>query len=189
VNARLPLVPTLVVGLAVAFMVAFGFWQLGRASEKEALLARYAAAGQVAGPVDWPATAQDREQALYRPSALDCLQVLDMRDTAGRSEHGQPGWAHVARCRLPDGSVAEVALGWSQEPGAPAWSGGPVTGVVAPAGGGVRLVASPSQAGLTQLALPDPGDLPNNHLSYAMQWFFFALSAVTVYVLALRRRR
>jgi len=50
-------------------------------------------------------------------------------------------------------------------------------------------VASPSQAGLTQLALPDPGDLPNNHLSYAMQWFFFALSAVTVYVLALRRRR
>ena len=39
------------------------------------------------------------------------------------------------------------------------------------------------------LAPPDPGDLPNNHLMYAGQWFFFALTALVIYLLALRKRR
>ena len=39
------------------------------------------------------------------------------------------------------------------------------------------------------MAAPDPGDLPNNHLAYAGQWFLFALAAAVIYVLALRRRR
>jgi surfeit locus 1 family protein len=30
--------------------------------------------------------------------------------------------------------------------------------------------------------------VPNNHLSYAIQWFFFATTAVVIYVLALRKR-
>ena len=38
------------------------------------------------------------------------------------------------------------------------------------------------------LAAPDPRDLPNNHLAYAGQWFFFALTALVIYILALRRR-
>ena len=36
--------------------------------------------------------------------------------------------------------------------------------------------------------LPDPAALPNNHLAYAGQWFFFALTALMIYVVALRRR-
>ena len=43
-------------------------------------------------------------------------------------------------------------------------------------------------AGLEPLAAPDPRDLPNNHLAYAGQWFFFALTALVIYILALRRR-
>ncbi|HBM05474.1 MAG TPA: threonine synthase, partial [Erythrobacter sp.] len=43
-------------------------------------------------------------------------------------------------------------------------------------------------AGLAPLAPPDPRDLPNNHLAYAGQWFFFALTALIIYILALRRR-
>ena len=39
------------------------------------------------------------------------------------------------------------------------------------------------------MARPDPSDLPNNHLAYAGQWFFFAITAFIIYVLALRRRR
>ena len=54
---------------------------------------------------------------------------------------------------------------------------------------GPRLVADPPVAGLQPMARPDPGDLPNNHLTYAGQWFFFALTALIIYVLALRRRR
>ena len=38
---RLPIVPTLLVAIAVAVMVALGVWQLGRAEEKRALLDRY----------------------------------------------------------------------------------------------------------------------------------------------------
>jgi surfeit locus 1 family protein len=91
---------------------------------------------------------------------------------------------------LDGGGEAEVALGWSREPRATVgWSGGGVVGFVAPAGEGARLVASPPLAGLAQLAPPDPNDLPNNHLAYAGQWFFFAATALAVYWLALRRRR
>src|SRR5690606_7473679 len=120
-----------------------GLWQLGRGKEKEALLARYATAETMSGAVPWPTTAKEREQALYRRSALRCNEVLAIRETAGRSATGQPGWAHVARCRLPTGVEAEVALGLSREPGTPTWQGGEVTGFVAPAGEGVRLVAAP----------------------------------------------
>ena len=50
---RLPLLPTLVVGIAVAIMIALGIWQLQRAGEKEQLLARYRAAeGQP--PISFP---------------------------------------------------------------------------------------------------------------------------------------
>jgi surfeit locus 1 family protein len=189
VISRLPLLSTLIVAAAVLIMIALGIWQLNRAREKEALLARYATVEAISGAVAWPASAGQREQALYRRSAFNCLEVLAMRETAGRSADGQPGWAHVARCRLADGAEAEVALGWSREPDPPLWQGGEVAGFVAPARDGVRLLAAPAQGGLAQLAPPDPQDVPNNHLSYAVQWFFFAATAVVVYILALRRRR
>jgi surfeit locus 1 family protein len=41
---KLPFWPTLLVGAAVAVMVGLGIWQLQRKGEKEALIARYAAA-------------------------------------------------------------------------------------------------------------------------------------------------
>ena len=50
---KLPLLPTLVVAVAVAIMIALGFWQLRRAEEKEALLDRYRAA-QNQPPISFP---------------------------------------------------------------------------------------------------------------------------------------
>jgi len=185
---RVPVLPTLLVTGAVALMLALGFWQLRRAEQKEALLARYAAVEALPGAVAFPLAPAAVEGALYRRSALDCARVTGMRETAGRSALGQPGWAVIARCQLAGGGEAEVALGWSRAPGAPDWTGGRVTGTVAPAGEGARLVADPAQAGLAALARPDPRDLPNNHLAYAVQWFLFALTAIVVFVLALRRR-
>ena len=168
-------------------MVGLGIWQLRRAEWKGAMIARYSAA-QTLSPVAWPRNAAEREDALYRPSSVNCAAVLALRETAGRSAAGQSGWSHVARCRLADGGEAEVALGWSAAPSPPTWPGGTVTGVVAPAGESVRLVAAPAQAGLQPLARPDPRDLPNNHLAYAGQWFFFAVTALIIYGLALRSR-
>lgn len=183
-----PIVPTLVVALAVATMIALGFWQLQRMGEKEAQLARYARATAMSSAVRWPRTAAERDAALYRRSQVECPRVLAIAQRAGRSAEGVSGWAHLARCNLAGGGEALVALGWSDDPSPVAWAGGIVGGFVGPAGKGVKLVAAPPQAGLAPLAPPDPRDVPNNHWSYAVQWFAFAATALVIYALALRGR-
>ena len=40
----------------------------------------------------------------------------------------------------------------------------------------------------TASAPPSPDTIPNNHLSYAIQWFLFAGIALIIYTLALRQR-
>ena len=187
-TGRIPIVPTVIVALAVATMVALGFWQLGRAEEKQALLARYAQAQTLSSAVPWPADPADATDALYRHAVLDCRAARPLPPVAGRSAAGEPGWAHRATCLMPGGSEAEVALGWSRDPAAVEWAGGEVGGIVGPAGDHVRLVTAQPQAGLEPLSPPDPADVPNNHLSYAVQWFLFAVTALAIYVLALRKR-
>ena len=182
---RLPILPTLIVLAAVAVMVRLGFWQLERKGEKEALLARYDRAVSMSSTVNWPRNPGEAERALYRHTRIECLRVLDQTSVSGQDARGTPGIAHVARCALGGGGVAKVVLGWSRQPAAVIWAGGTVDGVVAP---GPRLVATPAVAGLAQNRMPSPADLPNNHLAYAVQWFLFALTALTIYALALRKR-
>lgn len=185
---RIPIVSTIVVLAAVATMVGLGVWQLHRKEWKEALIARYQAAETMNSDVPWPSSPAEYEGALYRHARVDCAEVTGMAAIAGRSADGQAGWAHVAHCDLLGGGRADIALGWSNDPTQPRWRGGEVGGFVAGSAKAVRLVAAPPQAGLTQLALPDPRNLPNNHLSYAVQWFLFALTALVIYALALRKR-
>lgn len=183
---RLPVIPTIVVALAVAIMIALGFWQLGRADEKADLLARYAAAGDNTERVEWPGDSEAAlEQRLYRRSAVDCVKVTELTAVAGTNARGSRGWAQIGVCELADGSEARIALGWTRAPEGPLWNGGEVTGIIAP---GPRLVADPPRAGLLALEKPDPSDLPNNHLAYAWQWFLFALTALVIYALAVRKR-
>jgi surfeit locus 1 family protein len=52
----------------------------------------------------------------------------------------------------------------------------------------MRLVAAEPGPGLMASAPPSPDSIPNNHLSYAIQWFLFAGIAALIYVLALRNR-
>lgn len=186
---RIPIFATAVVLAAAATMIALGFWQLSRMAEKEALLAHYARAQAMSSEIPWPAGPADHQAALYRHTRVTCAQVKAMDAVAGRSQAGRPGWAHIAHCRLAGGGEAAVALGWAPSPAAPRWAGGEVAGIVGPAGRGIRLVASPPQAGLAPLAPPDPAAIPNNHLSYAVQWFAFAATALVIYALALRKRR
>ena len=80
--------------------------------------------------------------------------------------------------------MVQVDIGFSRDLKSPQWRGGQIQGKIAP---GPRLVADPPIAGLEPLAKPDPRDLPNNHLAYAGQWFFFALTALVIYFLAIRR--
>ena len=187
---RIPIVPTVLVLAAAAVMVALGVWQLGRADEKEALIARYEAALADGEPQPFPGEAGGaaNEADLFHPTSFQCLRVLGREAIAGRSESGRAGFAQIARCETARGP-ADVKLGWSDRPAFPPYAGGPVAGLIAPGGAdGARVQAIPPLAGLTPLAMPDPADLPNNHLAYAGQWFFFALTALIIYALAVRRR-
>ena len=184
-NRKLPIVSTAIVAAAVATMIALGFWQLDRMGQKEALLESYSRAGVMSAAVPWPESEAEADEALFRHARLDCERVLSVAARAGTGLDGRKGWQHVARCAIGNGREADVSIGWSERPEAIEWSGGEVEGVVAP---GPRLVAGVPQAGLAPLAAPDPADVPNNHLAYAGQWFFFALTALVIYVLALRRR-
>lgn len=185
---RIPLLPTLAVALAVATMIWLGFWQLQRLHWKEDLLATYGRAETMSSDVPWPRSPAEYEKSEYRHSRVDCARVLSIEARAGRSATDVAGWSHEARCVLADGGEAKIALGWSVGPDSPQWAGGEVGGFIGPSGKGIKLVAAPAQAGLQQLAAPDPRDIPNNHLAYAVQWFLFALTAVIIYVLALRKR-
>lgn len=192
---RVPIIPTVVVIAAVATMVALGVWQLGRKDEKEALIARYLAAAEEPAVVPLPFAAE-HDAFLFRRAGFTCAEVTGWNSIAGRNAEDQSGYVQVATCRVAEwerydtgGASAEVVAGWAEGPTSAEWAGGEVSGVIARGGdNGWRLVADRPLAGLQANATPDPRDLPNNHLAYAGQWFFFALTALVIYGLALRRR-
>ena len=83
-----------------------------------------------------------------------------------------------------------VEMGWSKNPAAGhGWSGGSVTGIIAPdRDQRMRLVVDKPLQGLSASAPPSTDSIPNNHFSYAIQWFVFAATALVIYALALRKR-
>ena len=187
---KLPIVPTILVALAVATMVGLGIWQLERRREKDALLATYAAAAN-RPPIGWPSVPPKEPLPLFRSATANCLSVIGFRTAAGQNLQGDPGFLIIADCRTgAEGPGVAIELGWSKNPNAGhAFSGGLVSGVIAPDRmSRMRLVAASPGPGLVASAPPSPDIIPNNHLSYAVQWFLFAAIAVIIYLLALRGR-
>ncbi|PLK27834.1 hypothetical protein C0V78_06505 [Novosphingobium sp. TH158] len=190
---RLPLIPTLVVLAAVAVMVRLGFWQLDRMHEKELELGRLAQ-NVSAGVVDFPADRFDQSQ-LFRPARLDCRNPA--KPTL--SGAGKVGYRVIARCE----GGALVQLGTSRDPRAVVeWAGGSVTGSIGQAPDSRPLIVTAFDHSPRELMLvtdsPVPGlsanpkrsleEVPNNHFSYAVQWFLFAGIALVIYGIALRKR-
>jgi surfeit locus 1 family protein len=198
---RVPIFATIIVLAAVATMIGLGIWQLGRKVEKEALIARYERALGDDATVIFTDFAEP--DAVFHRTEFLCEDVSRIEPVSGRNAEGRSGWVYVARCttggpksfaplEMTDYVLepVDVSLGWSRQIQQIDWSGGRVSGrVISPGEQWGRVVADPPLAGLEPNAKPDPGDLPNNHLAYAGQWFFFALTALIIYVLALRRRR
>lgn len=186
---RLPVVPTIIVAGAAATMIGLGIWQLHRAEWKQGLLARYEQAASLP-PVGWPVVPAEPEQLYYRRADGFCLEVVDWRAVAGRNLRDETGWAHLAACRTgAEGPGMQVDVGWSRSSDPPEWRGGPVSGIIAPdSRHGIRLVVAQPAPGLEASKPPAPDSVPNNHLLYAVQWFFFAATALVIYGLALRRR-
>jgi surfeit locus 1 family protein len=188
---RLPIVATSIVAAAVAVMVGLGIWQLHRATWKEGILAQYAAA-QKLPPITWPTAPIHKDQLpLFRYATAVCLRPVASRAVAGENLRGEPGYVHIVDCATgAEGPGMSVAIGWSRDPNAKVnWAGGPVSGVIAPdSRTGIRLVAAGAAPGLEQPAPPSLDTIPNNHRSYAIQWFSFAAIALIIYGLALSRR-
>ena len=195
---RIPLLPTLLVGLAVAAMIALGLWQLLiRLPEKEAYLAQLAA-NPGRPPVAFPTVPDDR--LLFRRVAAMCLTPTAIH-LAGA---GAAGYRAIASCQTgAEGPGMAVQLGTTRDPNARvAWAGGAVSGYLSHAPDArpllaglwdhsprpMLLVADTPPPGLAANRPPDLSAVPNSHLAYAGQWFFFAAVASIIYVLALRRR-
>jgi cytochrome oxidase assembly protein ShyY1 len=203
-NVRFPLLATLVVAAAILVMIGLGVWQLQRRGGKEAMLA-LAAANPAKPPISFPAMPPVPAEMLFRRSSLYCLDVVGWQTEAGRAADGSVGYRYIAQCSTgAEGPGALVALGVAKQPDlAPRWKGGQIRGwiseepdhraLLSRLGGNVlplrpMLIAERAPEGLKSVAPPSVEDVPNNHLAYAVQWFFFAAVAAFIYVLALNRR-
>jgi len=189
---RLPIIPTIVVAVAVAAMIGLGLWQLLiRAPEKDALLAEYGRA-QGLPPIKFPTMPlEDTRLPLFRHATGNCLRIVGQRVQAGENRAGEPGYVHIVDCSTgAEGPGMSAEIGWSKDPNARVkWAGGLISGIIAPDRMmRMRLVAASAPPGLEPSAPPSLATIPNNHRSYALQWFAFALIAMVIYGLAVRQR-
>jgi len=149
-------------------MIGLGLWQLQRAEWKERLIADLEAAGP------------------QRKASISCTLSGKPEVRAGRSEGGESGYRYLMRCA----SGERVDLGWSKRPDLlpQVQLTGTLAGTYTNAAEPILILSEPLPP-LQKSAIPSPADLPNNHMLYAVEWFFFALAAVVIYLLALGRRR
>lgn len=203
-KTRWPLVPTILVALAMLAMIGLGVWQLQRRAEKAALLKIYSQ--NLGKEISFPELPPVPDAALFRLSSVNCLRVTGWRIEGGRAADGSTGYRRIAECSTgAEGPGALVDIGISREPqGKQDWRGGRIAGRITtepvksslvaqlfgrPVPPRPLLVATTPAPGLAASAPPSPVDIPDNHLAYAFQWFAFAGMAGLIYWLALRRRR
>jgi surfeit locus 1 family protein len=202
---RFPIISTIIVAGAVATMIALGIWQLQRKGEKEALLAVYAS--NIGKPaMALPMTGPVPDEAMFRKASANCLEVIKWRTGSARDAKGQAGVSYIAECRTgAEGPGFLASMGVAAQPNLkPEWTGGIVSGMIVTEPShssilmkafgsapvlGPMLVSETPPAGMRAVARPDPDDVPNNHMAYAVQWFLFAGAAAVIYLLALRKRQ
>jgi surfeit locus 1 family protein len=190
---RLPVIPTIVVALAVAMLIGLGVWQLKRANLHEVQLRQYRHAAKLP-PIVFPtAPTSAVEQLFYRSATGNCLRVVGHRTSVGENHSGEPGFALIADCATgAEGPGMSVQLGWSKNPNAPFdWKGGLVSGVIVPDHKTrLRLVAAGPAPGLeaSDVPLPAVEVSPARNRGYAATWFSFAAIALLIYALAVRKR-
>lgn len=200
---RLPLGPTLFTFVAVAVMVALGLWQLQRREWKEGLVARLEAAPTLppASPTEFLRAMQGIGDLTYRRAELVCrpgtVKPYDLRPGASRS--GDPGFLVVVACAGTRPDIV-AGIGWTDRPDVMRRAvtvDAVLTGMIIqdpyrPLSAGrpkFLLIADQAVPPFAPARQPSPADLPNNHLSYAFQWFGFSVTLLVIYGLWLRKWR
>lgn len=193
---RLPLLPTMMVALAVPLLIGLGIWQVHRAEWKAGLLAQLEANSRA--PLLDIGTGPVPEDAQFRKVRADL--VCDGGEPiirAGRNMQGRPGYSHLAQCRVGKTDILLDSF-WAPRPDPMGFATddgsdlgvatGSVEGVmVRRADGGWLLVLADPKSPATTSAPPTIDTIPNNHRAYAVQWFSFAAILAVIYGLWLRR--
>jgi surfeit locus 1 family protein len=204
-RARFPIAATLLTLVMVPVLIGLGMWQLQRRVWKAELKAELAAAPNLP-----PLSARDFATALadgtslqYRRAHLDCrpgtVKPYDLK--GGESATGDSGFLVLVDCGDPalrhgEGPGVVVVAGWNQRPdqSTPIVVNTAFDGVVIdqpyakdPARPQYMLIPRTAVPPLAPSLMPAPGDLPDNHLSYAIQWFSFAAILGVIYLIYLRR--
>ncbi len=189
---------TLVVGLAAALMVNFGFWQLRRLEERRSfnalVVARAAADPETLDPA-WVGPNADPDAVEWRTVALTGRYGLDTESLAASASYQLISSFDDAvsglKVLVNRGSIG-VTADVPPVPQSDVKLIGRMRRVPSTLDGRgsttyVELISStPSDAAeVTPLALPALSE--GSHLSYAMQWFIFAACVVVGWILAVRR--
>jgi surfeit locus 1 family protein len=196
---RLPLLPTLIVALAVAAMIALGLWQMRRAEWKDRLLADYARAETLpALDLDplldghGPVPPLSFRKVLVTCNAENAVPEL----RGGRSLGDAGGYTYRVPCRPgADGLAGRLVVnaGWTPLPDDErrVTLAGIVAGRLGAVGedGPILVTAATATAPLQPARPPGIEDIPNNHRGYVVTWFGLAIAALVIYLIALRRRR
>lgn len=195
--------------LVAAACVRLGIWQLDRLSQRRSLNASLAAL-QALPPLEL----RDRSMSLdaARERRIVARGVYDFaaeRTWPGRSFEGTPGVALITPLRLPDGSAVLVDRGWVPSPDAFHVDHGAyrepdtatITGIarVPPRGRGdvdttgflpfiIEVQTAEPARGLPR-RWPPPSFGNGPHLSYAIQWFSFALIVLVGTAAMIRKGR
>lgn len=202
-SRRLPLFPTLLTLVMLAVLISLGVWQLERRTWKHELITRLQAAATqpLLEPVDFMRAMRQEASVQYRRAELPCSpgDVLPYDLKGGSSAGGDSGYLVLVSCRTnrkpPD---IVVVAGWTQRPDAaaiPLHVDSVFKGLIierpygrATARPQFMLIPDTAVAPLKVSRMPSPEDLPDNHLSYAGQWFGLAAVLATIYGIWMRKR-
>jgi surfeit locus 1 family protein len=179
----------IVAALIAAGCVRLGFWQISRLHERRALNARIDDRGRL--PVLALTGAESLDSVQWRRvRAVGVYDFTRERVWTGRTLEGVPGVALLAPLRLANGGIVWVNRGWVPSPDA--WQvdasrwrepdSAEVVGVAVPHAGiaflvedslPARAMGGPGTPVIRRWPAPELSEGP--HLSYAIQWFSFAV--------------
>jgi surfeit locus 1 family protein len=203
VKRSVPLLPTLLVAALVAVLAGLGVWQLQRREWKADLITQLEAAQTLPllEPIDFQRAMQGDISVQYRRAELPCSpgEVLPYDLKGGSSIGGKSGYLVLVSCR-PNRQPPDIVAvaGWTKRADAgrteimvdTVFKGLVIERPYGDAPGRPQFMLIPDTAvpPLLPSRMPTPADLPDNHLSYAGQWFGLAMVLVTIYAIWLRRR-
>lgn len=199
---RLPIGATLLTLAMVPVLILLGLWQLERREWKHAMIAELQRAPSLppVAPREFFASMVSEKSLQFRRAEVDCRpgRVTPYDLKGGTSATGEGGYLVLVACRAGARPDLVVVAGWTARPDAikslvvdTSFSGTVIERPYGKALGRPRFMLIPATAvpPLLPSRLPTVDDLPDSHLSYAMQWFAFAATLSVIYVVYVRRWR